>query len=223
MRHRRITRSQVLDAAEHLFLEKGFRATSVQEIAGLAGFTTGAVYSSFNGKDGLFLAVAERRLEAQREVWRQALASATDSHNTAEAMGTALALAMPEPAWSAVFFEFLSYATRDEELRREMGRGYSGAVDQVEDILNHVGLDAGLPRERLAVIIAALMQGLAVMWFADPSSTDVTLFSDAVETLLSAPDGVRSPKRRGPADRRQKPASSRGRRTADGGPTTQGR
>src|SRR5262245_19893511 len=43
-------------AAVELIAGKGFSAATVQEIAALAGLTTGAVYSAFGGKRELFCA-----------------------------------------------------------------------------------------------------------------------------------------------------------------------
>src|SRR5215204_1578250 len=57
------TRAAVVDAAAELFLRDGFQAASVRRIASEAGLTTGAVYSSFDGKADLFLAVLEEKLD----------------------------------------------------------------------------------------------------------------------------------------------------------------
>ena len=47
------TRSELLDAAEQLFSEQGFHATSVDQVADEAGYTKGAVYSNFADKDDI--------------------------------------------------------------------------------------------------------------------------------------------------------------------------
>ena len=50
----------LLDAAEHLFLERGYANVSMQQIAEAAGFTKGATYYHFQSKEDLFLAVSKR-------------------------------------------------------------------------------------------------------------------------------------------------------------------
>lgn len=50
----------LLDAAEHLFLERGYANVSMQQIAEAAGFTKGATYYHFASKEDLFLAVSKR-------------------------------------------------------------------------------------------------------------------------------------------------------------------
>src|SRR3984885_7184390 len=53
------TRARLIDAAAKVFARRGFQAASVEEIAEEAGYSHGAVYSNFEGKADLFLAVFE--------------------------------------------------------------------------------------------------------------------------------------------------------------------
>ena len=55
-----ITRSHILDAAEHLFHARGVSRTSLQDIASAAGVTRGAIYWHFQDKGALFNAMMER-------------------------------------------------------------------------------------------------------------------------------------------------------------------
>ncbi|OBB89534.1 TetR/AcrR family transcriptional regulator [Mycobacterium sp. 852002-30065_SCH5024008] len=54
------TRTALLDAAERLFAERGYNATSLAAVADAARFTKGAVYGHFPDKESLFIAVFER-------------------------------------------------------------------------------------------------------------------------------------------------------------------
>ena len=58
----------VLDAARGLFLEHGFEATSVDEIARLAGVSKATLYSYFPDKSLLFLEVAKVELLRQADL-----------------------------------------------------------------------------------------------------------------------------------------------------------
>src|ERR1700744_5959991 len=60
---RLITRAQLLDAAERVFARDGLRGASVDKIALEAGYSTGAVYSNFKGKEDLFLTLSEERID----------------------------------------------------------------------------------------------------------------------------------------------------------------
>lgn len=57
---------QILTVAEALFLEQGYGATTVEQIAGRIGATKRTIYVRFTGKAGLFHAVVKRVLDARR-------------------------------------------------------------------------------------------------------------------------------------------------------------
>ncbi|HEY0184742.1 MAG TPA: TetR/AcrR family transcriptional regulator [Rhodopila sp.] len=57
---------QILAAAEALFLEHGYGATTIEQVAGRIGATKRTVYVRFTDKAGLFHAVAKRVLDARR-------------------------------------------------------------------------------------------------------------------------------------------------------------
>ena len=63
LRHQSLSRSQLLDAAEEVFGKKGFHETTLKEIAELAEFSVGSVYSFFQNKDDLFQQIFVRRGE----------------------------------------------------------------------------------------------------------------------------------------------------------------
>ena len=56
-----VTRMRLIEAAERLFVRKGFDDASVEEISETAGYSRGAFYSNFDNKEQVFLAVIDRR------------------------------------------------------------------------------------------------------------------------------------------------------------------
>ncbi len=67
------TIDRLLDAAEGLFAEHGFAATSVRDITQQAGCNVSAVNYHFGSKEGLYERVFERRLELLRTVRLEAV------------------------------------------------------------------------------------------------------------------------------------------------------
>src|ERR1700761_6662006 len=57
---------QILRAAETLFLEYGYGATTIEQVAGRIGATKRTVYVRFTDKAGLFHAVVKHVLDARR-------------------------------------------------------------------------------------------------------------------------------------------------------------
>ncbi|WP_233492329.1 TetR/AcrR family transcriptional regulator [Blastococcus sp. TF02A-30] len=56
-------RQQLLDVARELFAEKGFEATSIEEIAARADVSKPVVYEHFGGKEGLHAVVVDREMQ----------------------------------------------------------------------------------------------------------------------------------------------------------------
>jgi AcrR family transcriptional regulator len=60
------TTERLLDSAEELIAEKGFRDVPVAEIARRAGFSVGAFYARFRDKEGMLRCLEERFLDEAR-------------------------------------------------------------------------------------------------------------------------------------------------------------
>jgi len=56
-------REQLLHVARSLFAQKGFDATSVEEIATRAGVSKPVVYEHFGGKEGVYAVIVDREVE----------------------------------------------------------------------------------------------------------------------------------------------------------------
>ena len=59
------TRAELIDSAKRAFVRDGFHGASLERIAREAGYSTGAIYWHFSGKDDLFLAVYENYAETR--------------------------------------------------------------------------------------------------------------------------------------------------------------
>lgn len=57
-------RQQLLDVGRTLLAERGFEATSIEEIAARAGVSKPVVYQHFAGKEGLYAVVVDREMRA---------------------------------------------------------------------------------------------------------------------------------------------------------------
>lgn len=64
-RRNRVTRDAIIDAAERLFIDKGYHGTRVSEVARLADVSIGSIYVHFENKEGLYAALMERALSIE--------------------------------------------------------------------------------------------------------------------------------------------------------------
>src|SRR3954454_11794263 len=113
------TRAELVQAARRTFLRHGFHGASVDLIAEEAGYTKGAVYSSFAGKDDLFLAVLDAHFERRAGAYKQIILDQPTPDGAYRAVARFLLQSdRREPDWAPLLLEFWAHASRREELRR---------------------------------------------------------------------------------------------------------
>lgn len=61
------TANAILDAAESLFLTRGYQATTVEQLAEQADVAIGSLYAHFGGKEGIYAALIDRALELDKQ------------------------------------------------------------------------------------------------------------------------------------------------------------
>src|SRR4029450_2881746 len=112
-RRREMTRRALLDAAAAEFAAKGFHGASLDAVAKAAGFTKGAVYSNFENKADLFLAVLDDRLEHERQLAIEQILDDTSppEEHMARMRETVAEMGAPE-GWMTLWLELVLYAVR---------------------------------------------------------------------------------------------------------------
>ena len=168
---RRETSQALIDSAERAFSQHGFHAATVEAIAEDAGFSKGAVYARFGGKDELFLAVFEERFDRRLAVSESEGGHGETLGERLEAMVLAHQAAVSQdPAWTVAWVEFAAHATRDPELSGRLREVNEALRARTERLLVELGLappDAGY----LATVALVYGSGVSVERMLDPSGT----------------------------------------------------
>jgi AcrR family transcriptional regulator len=86
---RAVRERQLVELAEHLFAERGYARTSMEELARRAGVTKPVIYELFDSKDGLFRACVDRAIERMAASIVEAFRSETDPEARLRAGGLA--------------------------------------------------------------------------------------------------------------------------------------
>lgn len=188
---RALTRERLLAAAKSVFARRGYHGASVEEIAAEAGFSTGALYSNFDGKEDLFLELMDREIdqhahEIARAVTRQASVAARAAGGARQWMTTI----EREPETLLLFMEFWAYGVRDPDIRPKVAERFAHMrgvltgliVEGVRDF----ELELAIPAEQLAVAIDALADGIARQKLADPAAVPDELMGRVLGLLLGA-------------------------------------
>jgi AcrR family transcriptional regulator len=185
------TRERLLSAARSAFARSGYHAASVEEIASEAGFSTGALYSNFDGKEDLFLALMEREID---EHAREIAEAVRDSASVAErAQGGArqwMSTIEREPELLLLFMEFWAYGVRDPAMRPKVAARFAQMREVltglIADAVREFELELAIPAEQLAVAIDALADGIARQKLADPEAVPDELMGSVLALLFSA-------------------------------------
>ncbi len=169
------TRERVLEAATRVFARRGYAAASIEEIADEAGFSHGAVYSNFAGKEALFLAVYEERIaRRQREI---------GAAGPQDAPRAWMERVRDDPEYFLLFLEFVVQAGRSDHVRAAFARKAGRTHDTIAEMLaDRPGLP--LEPERLALAIRALGLGLAIEHVLDPGAVPPDLYGEVVRALV---------------------------------------
>src|SRR5271170_3400876 len=91
-------RALLLAAALRVFLARGYHAATLEQIADEAGFSTGVVYSRFDSKADMFLALLTDRI-AERAVQNAAAGQLARSGDMAALAGLAWQAERAAPGW----------------------------------------------------------------------------------------------------------------------------
>ncbi|HVC07903.1 MAG TPA: TetR/AcrR family transcriptional regulator [Solirubrobacterales bacterium] len=187
------TRAALIATAAGVFARRGYAAASVEEIAEQAGYSHGAVYSNFDGKADLFLAVFEDYVAGRA---RELAATQADLGEDAALEARARALA---DQWMERFardresfvlhMEFIAHAGRDPELAERFGARSAALRQAVAHYISgfqaEIGAELPFPSEDLALILRSLGIGLAVEALLSPDDVRPDLYGDFVELLVA--------------------------------------
>ena len=175
------TRGELLDAAQRRFFEAGYHATTLDHVADDAGYTKGAVYSTFGSKAGLFLAlfddIVDRRLAAT-----QAIIDAGDSG--CDASLRALAEQPVEERntrFLLLSIEFWVHAAREPALLDAFSERYRRLRASLAELAPN---DSPLDASRWALVTLALSNGFALERLIDPDGVPNDLMADVQARLL---------------------------------------
>ncbi|HXO48974.1 MAG TPA: TetR/AcrR family transcriptional regulator [Mycobacterium sp.] len=182
-------RDRILDAASKVFAAEGFAGATIDAIGQAAGFTKGAVYSNFESKDELFLALLDREFELRGEQIATALESGGDTAAAAQALSRSVLDSVHGHAdYYVLFVEYWLRAVRDPELReRLIARRHAAAADQAQNIVESTATaPSGKRLADLAQLVVTINLGIAMEEVLRPGTIDPDLLANLITGLLDS-------------------------------------
>jgi AcrR family transcriptional regulator len=175
------TREELLVAARKVFLRRGFRGATLEEIADEAGYTKGAVYSNFAGKDDLYLALLDAHYEERVAAYAEMMLDEQTFEDAIRAVGRFMTASdARNPDWLPTLAEFIAHAARDESLRRAYVRTRErflvAIADVIEALCDRHGLTLRVPPREAARASSLLARGYSAERRLDPDAVPPEMF-----------------------------------------------
>lgn len=192
------TRADLLQAARTVFLRRGFHGASLDEIAEEAGYTKGAVYSNFAGKDDLYLALLDAHYDGRVAAYVEMMLDEPTFEDAVRAVGRFMADADAlDPDWLPTLAEFVAHAGRNESLRRSYvhvrERFLTAIADVIDALVARHGLTLRVPPLEAARASSVLARGYSAERRLDPDAGSPDVF---VELHAAFMRGLTVPKER---------------------------
>ena len=167
-------RDQILEAARKLFVERGYVATKMSDIAELAGLSKGGVYFHFVSKEEVFSALVEDEFERSMGIIRMMSEQKELDASFFPQLGTHFVERFYGESDTARFFIVMGeMALRDKDLRTKLQEIQMRYVDALSQLVER-GQAAGLLRKvdprATAILWKAMMDGLEANVALDSTS-----------------------------------------------------
>jgi len=160
------TRAILMAVGRKHFLRHGLGGAVAEKIAEDAGYSRGALYSNFDGKEDLFLAVIREEQDRRMESFRSIFKEEPSAKQRLSRMREAIADLYTDPDWIVLRAEFEAGALRNDRIRRTFVEVHREQVRDGGNLIRNLArsseIHMGVKPNEFIMIILNLSHGLAV-------------------------------------------------------------
>jgi TetR/AcrR family transcriptional regulator, transcriptional repressor of aconitase len=160
------TRATLMAIGREHFIRYGLGGAVAEKIAEDAGYSRGALYSNFEGKEELFLAVIREEQDRRTEALHSMFKEEPSAKERLRKMREAIADLVTDPDWIVLRAEFEAGALRNERIRQTFVEVHRKQVRDGGNLIRNLAqssdIHLGLKPNEFIMIILNLTHGLAV-------------------------------------------------------------
>lgn len=182
------TKRKVADAAKALFSQKGYKATSIEEIVEATGSSKGNIYYHFKSKEGLFLyLIDEWDLEWERN-WKERESLYKTTRDKLFGIAEQIILDDLNHPLTKAADEFFNNEEKGSDIEERIDEMVKRHVEFNRELLQK-GIDEGefSPKnaDQLAVILEGLFVGMSRMSRKMNTENALQLYHSAIDVFLN--------------------------------------
>jgi AcrR family transcriptional regulator len=182
------SRTRLLDAAAHVFAERGYQGATVDQIVASAGLSKGTFYWNFSSKDELFGTLLDERLDKPLRSLMELTRDAPPEQATASDVSAGLERLMQNERQTLLLaHEYWMAAVRDEGQARRYRRRQAALRHLLAEALSSrhekTGVPLTVPALSLATAFLALGEGLAGAALVDAEAVDPGLYGEVLSLV----------------------------------------
>jgi AcrR family transcriptional regulator len=160
------TRAALIAVGREHFLRDGLGGAVTEKIAEDAGYSRGALYANFDGKEELFLAVIREEQARHLNVFQSLLKEEPSGKKRLKKFRDAIADLMTDHDWIVLRAEFEVGALRSERIRKSFVEAHRQQLrdggDLIRCLLRSPDITSRLTPDDFITVIINLAHGLAV-------------------------------------------------------------
>jgi AcrR family transcriptional regulator len=171
--HKQRRREEILEGAQRAFARDGYEGATVARLEEETGLSRGAIFSYFENKDALFVAVVAESSDRLVGIWlERGFRALLD------------AIATEDPDWLSVQIEAARRIRTDDRFREQIAKLERDVSAQREDRYERLrgSVRGDVPIEAVAQFLSLLANGLAFARVTGDELPDLDLLNELVET-----------------------------------------
>ncbi|WP_458122712.1 TetR/AcrR family transcriptional regulator [Paenibacillus sp. Z3-2] len=181
------TKRRIIEASKELFIQKGYSATSIEDISRATGNSKGNIYYHFKSKEGLFLEILKDwQLESEHE-WEQ---KKFQFHSVTENLyGLAEHMVISElnHPLTSIFNEFYSSESYDKGVLEQLNESLNFQMESAKKIIIE-GIESkeliNADSSDMAKILSGLLYGLSETCRELNLEETLLLYKKAIDIFL---------------------------------------
>jgi AcrR family transcriptional regulator len=181
------TKKKVADASRALFVQKGYKATSIEDIVAATGSSKGNIYYHFKSKEGLFLYLIGEWEREWEQKWQEKESLYKTSTEKLYGFAEHMVLDDLNHPLTKAADEFFRNEEKENDIEERISEMVAGHLRFNQQLIKQ-GIENGEFKhnnaENLAIILESLIIGLSQMSRKSNQEDVLVLYNQAIKVFL---------------------------------------